>query len=177
MRCLRGPCSLLLLFAISGLAAFAQQTAKPAPTPTDANPIVHVLGLEGIKHNLHGKLSIGEDGLKFTTPATNSQIAIASIEDVFTDQDSRQTGGTALTVAKMAVPYGGGRVLSLFTHEKFDSLTVQYRDANGGLHGAIFTMPAGQAVSAKKELVALGVKTSTPVVETPAADAAKKEKK
>jgi len=98
---------------------------------------------------------------------------------VFTGQDSRQTGGKALTVTKLAVPYGGGRVVSLFAHEKFDSLTVEYRDSDGGLHAAIFRLKVGEAVGAKKQLIATGAKASTPVEETPASqtkDAGKKEK-
>ncbi|MGC2465608.1 MAG: hypothetical protein WA517_10470, partial [Candidatus Acidiferrum sp.] len=59
----------------------------------------------------------------------------------------------------MAAPYGGGRVLSLF-RSKIDTLTVQYRDADGGLHGAIFTMPVGTAETIKKELVAQGAHTT-----------------
>ena len=41
-------------------------------------------------------------------------------------------------------------------------LTVQYRDANGGLHGAIFTMQAGTADGIKKELLAEGAHTTVP---------------
>jgi hypothetical protein len=61
----------------------------------------------------------------------------------------------------MVAPYGGGRVLSLF-RSKIDTLTVQYRDADGGLHGAIFTMPVGKAEAIKKELVAQGAHTTAP---------------
>lgn len=54
-------------------------------------------------------------------------------------------------------------MISLFSHEKLDSLTVEYRDANGGLHGVVFTMPLGQAEVLKKQLVALGAHASIPV--------------
>jgi hypothetical protein len=67
----------------------------------------------------------------------------------------------------MGIPYSGGRVLSLFSHEKVDSLTLEFRDANGALHGAIFTMPLGQATALKKELVALGAHTSVPIQPQP----------
>jgi hypothetical protein len=59
----------------------------------------------------------------------------------------------------MAAPYGGGRFLSLF-RTKMDTLTIRYRDLDGGLHGAIFTMPVGTADFIKKELVAQGAHTS-----------------
>ena len=165
-----------LMIAGLSVATLGQQN-KPAAQAdaAQAQQTICVLGLDGVKHNAKGKLSISRDGLKFTGTATSGQIALAAIEDIFTDQDTRQTGGKTLTVAKMAVPYGGGRVLSLFTHEKFESLTVEYRDENGGLHGAVFTMPVGQAVGVKKELVAAGAKASTPS-EDAATDAAKKEK-
>ena len=42
-------------------------------------------------------------------------------------------------------------------------MTIQYRDADGGLHGAIFTMPVGKAELIKKELIAQGAHTTIPV--------------
>jgi hypothetical protein len=70
--------------------------------------------------------------------------------------------------------------LSLF-RSKVDILTIQYRDADGALHGAIFTMPLGQADLLKKELVSQGAHTSVPIQESSAtsdakADAAKEKK-
>ena len=62
----------------------------------------------------------------------------------------------------MAAPYGGGRFLSLF-RTKIDTLTIRYRDANGGLHGAIFTMPVGKADGIKKELLANGAHATAAV--------------
>ena len=53
----------------------------------------------------------------------------------------------------MAAPYGGGRVVSLF-RKKIDTLTVEYRDADGAFHGVVFTMPLGTANGIKKELIA-----------------------
>lgn len=136
-----------------------------------------MLGLDGVKRGAKGTMTVSADGLKFQGTGSNAVVAISSVQEIATDQDSRQSGGKFLTVAKMGIPYGGGRVLSLFTHEKFDSLTVEYRDSNGALHGALFTMPVGQANNYKKQLVTLGAKSSTPVAEpAPATDAAKKEK-
>lgn len=171
-----GPRRILLTMAVLALSAtaVAQSSTKPKAQAADSAPqFTHVLGLEDVKHNANGNLTVGAGGLDFKGSASHAQIPIASIEDVFTGEDSHQTGGKALTVAKMGVPYGGGRVLSLLTHEKFDSLTVQYRDENGGLHGALFSMPVGQGSIIKKQLIARGAKTSVPVDE----DAAPKEKK
>jgi hypothetical protein len=49
--------------------------------------------------------------------------------------------------------------------KKLDTLTIQYRDADGGLHGAIFTVSRGKADSIKEELVAQGAHTSVPSLE------------
>ena len=123
---------------------------------------MQILGLEDVKPNAKGTLAVTANGLEFKGAASHSQIPIASIEDIFTGADNRQAGGKLLTVAKMGVPYGGGRVLSLFTKEKYDSLTVEYRDEHGGLHGALFSMPVGQASIVKQQLVAQGAKASMP---------------
>jgi hypothetical protein len=46
---------------------------------------------------------------------------------------------------------------------------VQYRDADGGLHGAIFSMPIGTAEVIKKDLVAQGAHTTASEEPTSAA--------
>ena len=171
-----GPRRVLLTMTVIALSAtaVAQSSTKPKSQAADTTPsFTHVLGLEDVKHNANGNLTVNADGLDFKGAASHAKIPIASIEDIFTGEDSHQTGGKAMTVAKMGVPYGGGRILSLLTHEKFDSLTVEYRDENGGLHGALFSMPVGQATIIKKQLIARGAKSSLPVDE----DAAPKEKK
>jgi hypothetical protein len=150
---------LALLFACGALVDGQQPTESPAATP---GSVKHVLGFENVKPNAMGDLTIQGNTLQFKTSKAKAEVSIASVQDVFTDQDFKQVvGGTTGTLAKMAVPYGGGRVISLF-QEKIDVLTVEYRDANGGLHGAIFTLPQGQAPPLKKQLVALGAHASIP---------------
>ena len=123
----------------------------------------HVLGLENIKRGAKGRLAIAGDTLRFDMGTATAEVSIASIQDVFTGQDSRQlVRGKKGTVAKLAMPYGSGRVLSLFGSEKIDVLTMEYRDLNGGLHGVIFTLPQGQAPAVKGKLVELGAHASMP---------------
>ena len=175
-----GPYWFLLAMALLALpvAAIAQSAKNTTPAAVDAaSSVVHVLGLEDIKQNAAGNIIVTADGLDFRGAASHALIRTASIVDVFTGEDSRQTGGAGATVVKMAVPYGGGRVLSLFTHEKFDSLTVEYRDENGGLHGVLFRLPPGQAAEIKKQIAAERAKAGTPAQEPPATkDAEPKEK-
>jgi len=59
-------------------------------------------------------------------------------------------------------PYGSGRFLSLF-RKKLDTLTIQYRDSDGGLHGGILSMKPGEALALKKLIVAAGGKTTVPI--------------
>jgi hypothetical protein len=150
---------LALLFA-SGTLVGGHQNSLAVATPPDS--VRHVLGFENIKPNTSGDLSVQGNTLQFRTSKAMAEVSIASIQDVFTGQDYKETiGGTTGTLAKMAVPFGGGRVLSLF-REQIDVLTVEYRDANGGLHGAIFTLPQGQALLLKSQLVAGGAHASIP---------------
>jgi len=64
-------------------------------------------------------------------------------------------------LGKAAVPYGGGRVVSLFSHKKYDVLTLEYLDSGGGLHNAIFQLNEGQGQIFKTDLIANGAHTSS----------------
>jgi hypothetical protein len=156
-------CRLVVALALASASIGPVRGQQPSTsTPSAAGSAKHVLGLEKIKANAMGDLSVQGDTLQFKTSKGKAEVSIASIQDVYTEQDFKETiGGTAGTLAKMAVPYGGGRVLSLF-RDKIDVLTVEYRDANGALHGAIFSMPFGQAQQLKKQMVAQGAHASIP---------------
>jgi hypothetical protein len=47
-------------------------------------------------------------------------------------------------------------MVSLFSHKKYDSLTIEYRDSSGGFHGALFRLTKGQAETFKNALIAHG---------------------
>ena len=154
-----------LLVGLALLLASGARVDGQQPTASRAAPpgsVKHVLGFSNIKSNAKGDLTVQGDMLQFKTSKAQAEVNIASVQYVFTEQDFKQLiGGTTGTLAKMAIPYGGGRVLSLF-QEKIDVLTVEYRDAVGGLHGAIFTLPKGQAPPLKRQLVALGAHANIP---------------
>jgi hypothetical protein len=141
---------------------FGQQANQPPVSAIGTVPkTTHVLGLENIKRGAKGVLATPGDKLRFDAGRATAEVSIASIGDVFTDEDTKQSvGGTTGTVAKLAMPYGSGRVLSLLATQKIDVLTLEYRDSNGGLHGVIFTLPKGQAPAVKRQLVELGAHTS-----------------
>jgi hypothetical protein len=142
-------------------AAKAQLVSKPIKA-------VQLTGLAGVKDNAKGTLLVENGQLQFVHGKASSDISAASIQDVVTGADSRESVGKTVGLMGMAAPYGGGRVLSLF-RTKIDTLTVEYRDPDGGQHGVIFTMPVGTADVIKKELVAQGAHTTATGEPTPAA--------
>ena len=140
------------------------QTPSQAQSSSESSAIrvTHILGFEDAGHNANGELSIIHgDVLQFQRsgkPAT--EVRISSIQNVALGGESKQVGGVPMMLGKAAVPFGGGRVVSLFSHKKYDSLTVEYLDSDGGFHGAIFRLSKGQAQTFKKELVASGAHTT-----------------
>lgn len=145
-----------LVTMVAAASGFAQQPTTDAPLK-----ITVIKGLQGIKDNTQGTLVIGDGSMHFAHEAIKSDLAAHSIEDVVTGDDSQRViRGTVGTLSWFA-PYGAGRFLSLF-RTKLDTVTIKYRDADGGLHGAIFTMPVGQAEVIKKDLLAQGAQTTVP---------------
>src|SRR5262249_13065160 len=117
----------------------------------------HLLGFEGVRNNANGTLSIADNVLQFQKdgqPAVH--VKIASVQDVFLGEESKQIGGLPMTLGKTAAPFGGGRVVSLFAHKKYDTLALEYLDASGGVHGAIFQLNKGQAEVLRNDLIAKG---------------------
>ena len=163
----------LLVFAVGGgfIATGALATSRQLATPqaSQSTSIPHVkcvIGLENIKPNTKGTLSLLPTGLEFATGKNKVDINTASIQDIFAGQESRQdVSGPAGTLAKAGIPYGGGRIVSLFSHQ-VEVLTVEYVDSNGGFHGTVFVLSSGKATVLKDQLVAQGAKV-TPHLEPP----------
>ena len=158
------PRSLIYPF-IASIILLWYSTAAPAQTAgRSANstaPVsiraTHLLGFESAKSNANGTLSIQEDALQFQQDGKPTvQVKITSVQDIFLGEQSKQVGGTAMTLGKAAVPFGGGRAVSLFAHKKYDTFALEYVDSNGGVHGAIFQLNKGQAEVLRNELVAKG---------------------
>jgi hypothetical protein len=183
----RGPYFAVVGMAI-GLAVFAphaplfaQQAASSATDSASATApgttadVAHVLGFEDMKRGAKGGLTVTPTALQFVAGKHKAEISIQSIQDVLTDKDSRMyVHGTAGTLAKMAIPYGGGRVVSLFA-EGIDVLTLVYQGPNGGEHDVIFILHKGQADGVKKQLVAQGAHVTVPP-DSPATPENKQEK-
>ncbi len=115
---------------------------------TAQNPVhaTHVLGFEGLAKNANGDLAIQDGALRFESgKGSTAQITLGSIQDVFLGQQDKQTGGTT------------GHAIDLVSHKKYDTLTLEYLDPDGGVHGAIFQLDKGQGQVLRNALVAEGV--------------------
>lgn len=148
--------ALLLCFS---LGALAQSAAPPvsASAPFSIRA-THLLGLENTKSNCNGTLSIQGDALQFQQGGKpGTEVKLASIQAVVLGGESKQVGGLPMKLGKAAAPYGGDRVVSLFAHKKYDTLTLEYEDSNGGVHGAIFQLSKGQGQLVTNFLKARGV--------------------
>jgi hypothetical protein len=161
-RTLRKPCATsgFLIAVILCSLMFAQNAQQPPNSPFSMRA-THILGFQGVKNNAKGTLSIQDNALQFQDSGKPAvQVKIASVQNVFLGEQSKQVGGLPMTLGKAATPYGGGRVVSLFAHKNYDTLTLEYVDADGGFHGAVFQLDKGQAAVFRNALVTSGAHVS-----------------
>ena len=142
-----------------GIGASAQSTSPAvkanAPFSIQAT---HLLGFRNAKNNCKGVLSIQNNALRFQQSGKPvAEVDIASVRHVFLGEESMQVGGVPMKIGKVAAPYGGGRVVSVFAHKKYDTLTLEYVDVDGGVHGAIFLVAKGQGELVRNQVVARDV--------------------
>jgi hypothetical protein len=163
-----GLAFLTVLLSLSAASIGQNQSETQSPVSGSAIHVTQVLGFESAKHNATGDLKIQGGVMQFQHDgSTAAQVSVSSIQDIFVEAGDKQVGGTAMTLGKTAAPFGGGRVVSLFAHKKYDFLTVEYLDNSGGFHGAIFHLEKGQGETFKKALVADGAHITPPAERTP----------
>jgi hypothetical protein len=161
---LRGGFALLILLPWLARTAYSQSQVE-ASVASSSIQVKHVLGFEGARRNVSGELSVQGDHLSFQQNGKPAAlVSITSIRKISLGEQDDQVGGLPMTLGKTAVPFGGGRVVSLFSHKKYDTLAIDYLDSNGGSHGAIFRLTKGQGEDIKSKLIARGAQV------TPAGD-------
>jgi hypothetical protein len=128
--------------------------------------VTHLLGFEDVRPNANGQLRIQGNIVQFErNGGPSAQVSISSIQDISLGTEDKQIGGTPMTLGKAAVPFEGGRAISLFSHRQYDTFTAEYLDNNGGFHGAIFQMDKGQGQAFEKDLVAKGARIAPPEIQ------------
>jgi hypothetical protein len=152
-------CSAVVFFLVlTSLHAdsLAQDTKSEAQNKSSF-PATQVLGLPDTHANASGSLAVQGGSLRFESGKQGVRlIPIVSIQSVLLSQTDKEIGGMPMTLGKAATPFGGGRVVSLFAHKKYDYVSLVYRDENGGIHGVIFELPAGQGTQLREALASSG---------------------
>lgn len=144
-------------------AFFFVSACALAEQPDQNLTIRHVIGLDNIKHNASGRLTIQNGAMQFKAGKSEADVQTSSIDNVFVGTETTQAGGTAGRVVKtaaIAAPFGSGKALTLLLRTKVDILTVVYHGKDGEIHGVIFAVPKGQAEPMRASLVAAGAHSS-----------------
>lgn len=152
------------------LLCFSRATIGQTPSEAQGSAAVihvtHLLGFEDERPSANGQLRIQGNMVQFERNGSPSaQVSIRSIQDISLGTEDKQIGGVPMTLGKAAVPFEGGRAISLFSHKQYDTFTVEYLDNNGGFHGAIFRMNKGQGQAFEKDLVAKGAHIAPPEIQ------------
>jgi hypothetical protein len=139
---------ILTLCAVIGVPRLsaAQDHAVPAAASLwQSTSATHVYGFPDMKPNKAGTLVLSADALTFTGKAGSTSIPRSSVTAVSAGNQRMELWGTKGRILRMAIPDGGGLAAATFLHHRVDILTVEFRDARGGKHGAVFFLPASEA--------------------------------
>jgi hypothetical protein len=154
------------LTAIASLtfaAVLSAQSPAPAANSSSTPKVRLIIGLDGVKGNASGNLSVQDGTLRFRAGKAASDVPVSSIDDIFIGAEVTQSGGKtgrAVKTAAIAAPFGSGKALTIMMRTKVDILTVEYHDADSAVHGAIFALPKGQAGPLRDQLVQAGAHAS-----------------
>jgi len=157
-----------MLIVVLSVALASAQTSPSSDSGSTAvaNPNVrHIIGLNAVKRNATGKLTVQDGVLEFKNVKAGDKVPVASIDDVFIGTETTQSGGRAgqaVKAAAIAAPYGSGSALPILMRTKVDILTVSYHDPEGAHHGAIFALPIGRAERMREQLIQAGAHASPP---------------
>jgi hypothetical protein len=144
-----------LMIALPYLALSQQQTNDQ---PIGAQGLwrsgvaVHLIGYEGAAQGESGTLEIEQGDISFLASKGTARVDRHQIVAASEDDERRETGGAAGKVLRIAIPYGGGALLGAFSQKQVGLLTLDYRDAQGGFHSAVFVMAKTDAVAAAEHL-------------------------
>jgi hypothetical protein len=131
-----------IAFLLISLSLCAQSTtpANPDRAAVPPVPVKVLIGLPGIGLNTVGDLSFTAKNLNFTTAYGSTNIPTRRILTVTAGDERVETGGMPGKIVRFALPYGSGYALGAITHKKVGLLTIEFLDAAGQYHGAVFAL-------------------------------------
>jgi hypothetical protein len=135
-------------------------TVLPAPLPGlwTATNVEHIYGLPDAKPHKKGTLTLTAGELTFTGKAGSTAIPRSWITAVSSGNQRVELWGMTGRILRMAIPDNGGLAVAAFAHHRIDMLTIEYTDAHGGNHSAVFFLGANLAAAALQNF-ALQAKT------------------
>ncbi|SEC15003.1 hypothetical protein [Terriglobus roseus] len=132
--------------------------AAPVPGLWTAPNVEHIAGLPDIKSHKKGTLSLTSDELTFTAKDGRTAIPRGWITAASSGNQRVEMWGMTGRILRMAIPDNGGLAVAAVAHHRIDMLTIDYTDARGGNHSAVFFMGANLAAAALQNF-ALQAKT------------------
>lgn len=154
--------------AFIALTAAVSLSAQSPPAGVADAKIRHIIGLDNIKGNASGTLTVEEGVLRFKAGKAETNVPVSFIDDIFIGAETTQSGGKTGRVVKtaaMAAPFESGKALTILMRTKVDILTVAFHDADGAVHAAIFALPKGQAEPLRMKLTQAGAHVTPPANE------------
>ena len=171
----------LAAISLIALAAAAwAQTPASASNTTPPPKVRHIIGLDAVKGNASGTLTIRDGMLRFQAGKAQSDVPVSSIDDLFVGAETTQGGGKTgrvIKTAAIAAPFESGKALTILMRTKVDILTVAFHDSDHAVHGAIFALPKGQGEAMRAQLIQAGAHASPeekPVEEGKTSEGSKK---
>jgi hypothetical protein len=156
MPCLKR--TVLCAMLVANILVLHAQTAPPSPEDGSSSLIqhnaIHVAGLEEVKANVSGDLTLSPSALTFSNKNVETSIPRERIFNAFIGDQRTEPWGTTGKIARKIIPYGGGAALGAVTNRKVDLLTVEYRDIHDGYHGVVFVLPVQKAAAARDNILA-----------------------
>jgi hypothetical protein len=128
----------------------------------------HVAGLSGLKQEGRVDITLLPDALEFSHMKYDFSIPYAHISNARIYMTARRYEKTA-EVAQLAGGIYGlpASVLILMVKKQVDVLVFDYRNANGGIQGAVLHVERGQGPILGDRLKLHGVQVAFPLLDTP----------
>jgi hypothetical protein len=152
-----------ILIALGSLSLHAQSNASTVRDEPGSVPYISakvLTGWPGVAPDTGGNLSFGAGSLRFSAERGSGEISKLRIIAVYGGDEQIETGGTTGRIARVVIPYGGGLALGAVTHKKVGLLTIEFFDASGEYHGAVFQLKAAD-IPATLEKIAFRPSAST----------------
>jgi hypothetical protein len=153
----------IIVATLITMTAVGSVLAQTAATTAGNQKVRYIIGLDNMKANDSGQLTLQDGVLRFATGKAETKVPISSIDDIFLGAETTQSGGKTGRVVKtaaMAAPFESGKALTILMRTKVDILTVAFHDPDGAVHGSIFALPKGQGETMRTQLIQAGAHAS-----------------